>query len=141
MQELLNCIAKVAGRYKIEFGEEKSKVMKIGGDPAFKPQFKIGNIDLKYTDVYKYLGEHKNSKNNLDDHIEETRKKTEAAYQTVLSVASDSNFKGIQMQAVWKLYETCIQPIITYGLENWNPTEKELSRLNNLQLVCWISDT
>lgn len=133
MQDILNIIDDIANKYKIEFGEDKSKVMVIGGNKEQRPKFHLGKINLKYTDTYKYLGIHKNSANNINNHLEETRKKTEAAYQTLLSITSDANFKGIQMQAVWKLYETCIQPIITYGLETWDLSATDTIKLDRLQ--------
>lgn len=136
MQKILDCIANIADKYKIEFGEKKSKVMKIGGDHDYKPILKIGDMTLQYVDTYKYLGEVRNSQNNLSDHIEEVRGKAEAAYQTLLSVAQNNNFQNIQMEAVWKMYETCIQPIVTYGSENWNFGElrqKDKDDLNAIQ--------
>ena len=37
------------------------------------------------------------------------------------------------METAWKLLETCIQPIITYGGETWNMTKKEEKLLNQIQ--------
>ena len=90
-------------------------------------------MTLKHTDTYKYLGEVKNTKNNLEDHIKEIRGKAEAAYQTLLTVAQNNNFKNIEMEAVWKLYDACIQPIITYGAENWNFDNKQNEKINSIQ--------
>ena len=68
MQKMLDITNNVAGKYHIEFGEEKSNVMKIGGGKS-KPEFKLGKMKLQYCEIYKYLGMIKNSKNNLKDHI------------------------------------------------------------------------
>ena len=42
----------IAGKYHIEFGEEKSNVMKISRSKN-KPEFTLGDMNLKYTDQYK----------------------------------------------------------------------------------------
>ena len=37
------------------------------------------------------------------------------------------------METIWKLYETCIVPIITYSAEAWNPTAEEYRQLKDIQ--------
>ena len=37
------------------------------------------------------------------------------------------------MQTIWKLYKTCIIPIITYSAEAWNPTAEEYRQLEDIQ--------
>ena len=34
-------------------------------------------------------------------------------------------YNNIEFETAWKLLETCIQPIITYGGESWNINKKE----------------
>ena len=37
------------------------------------------------------------------------------------------------METIWKLYKTCIVPIITYSAEAWNPTAKKYRQLEDIQ--------
>ena len=134
LQLLLDVVDIIAKRYRIEFGESKSKVLIIGGDENTpRPTFKVGNMKLEYTDKYKYLGEWINSQNNLQDQIQEITQKTEAAYQTILTVAQDRVFKNIELDVIWRLVESCIQPIILYGCETWAPSKSEFEKLNRIQ--------
>ena len=80
--------------------------MKLGR--KLETHLKLGNIDIEETDKYKYLGEVMNNKGNMEDHIHMIEGKVEAAYQTVLHIAKDNNFKFIKMGVIWKLLETCI---------------------------------
>ena len=73
-----------------------------------------------------------NTKCNLTDQIKAISSKTEAAFQTILMLAHDSNFDGIQMELIWKLLETCVIPIITYSSETWNPTKHETKQINSI---------
>lgn len=59
--------------------------------------------------------------------------KAEAAYQTILSIGQDRNFKNIEMEAIWKLYDTCIVPLITYGAAAWDAKKSELRELDKIQ--------
>ena len=128
LQTMLNITNEIAGRYHIEFGEEKSKIMKVGA-PKNKPEFKLGSMKMEYSDYYKYLVLVLNTTNNLDDHIKSTKGKAEAAYQTILSIAGNSNMKNIEMRTIWELISCCIQPTITYSGEVWQPTKSEQTRI------------
>ena len=129
MQELLNITDRISKRYHIEFGRAKSQALKIGRSKN-KPKLHLGDMPIDNTNKYKYLGEVINSKLNLDDHISQMKGKVEAAYQTVLAITEDRHFKHIKMKAVWKLVNTCILPIITYGSETWEMNKKETAQVN-----------
>ena len=129
-QKLLDITSETANRLCIEFGKEKSKTIQIGKGP--QEPLKLGEMQIEYTDEYKYLGEIMNNKGNLDDHIKNIERKTEAAYQTIIYIANDKNFKGIEMETIWKLVETCIIPIITYGAETWKPNKDQMKKINRI---------
>ena len=81
-------------------------------------------MKLEYTNTYKYLGETLNHKGNMENHIPEIKRKTEAAYQTILTILGNQHFNNLQMETAWTLIETCIQPIITYGGKHNTDTGK-----------------
>ena len=131
LQKMLDITNETANRYHVEFGEAKSKILKIG-KVKNEEEFKLGEMKLEFTEKYKYLGEIFNNKGNLTHHIAEIKGKAEAAYQTLLTIAGNKHFNNIQMKAIWKLLETCIIPILTYGGETRNPTKKENKEINNI---------
>ena len=132
MQTLLDITNEIAMRYHIKFGKEKSKTVKIGGRTKPTEKLNLGEMELDYTDSYRYLGTMINNKMTLSNQIKEIKSKTEGAYQTMLAIARDQNFRGVEMESIWKLVETCIVPIITYGGETWNPNKKETKELNDI---------
>ena len=139
LQAMLNITHDIASRYHIEFGEAKSKILKIGKG-QHQPDMFLGNMKLEYTNTYKYLGETLNHKGNMENHIPEIKRKTEAAYQTILTILGNQHFNNLQMETAWKLIETCIQPIITYGGESWKLNKKENKMINQIQenIICRI---
>ena len=84
------------------------------------------------SETYKYLGETLNTTNNINDHIKEIERKTEAALQSALYIAGDDNYQGIEMETIWTLIESCIIPIIIYGPETWDITQNQFKRLNRI---------
>ena len=87
---------------------------------------------IEETDLYTYLGEVNNKAMNLKDQIKNIEGKVEAAYQTIVAVTEDQDFKSIKMECIWKLVKTCIIPIITYASETWEPTKAETKKLNQI---------
>ena len=131
LQLMLEITNAIAGKYRIEFGEEKSNVMKIGWSKN-NPEFTLGDINLKYTDKYKYLRYIQNSKNNLEDHIKALTGKLENAHQTLLVIAGNKNFSNIEMQTIWELTQSCIASTIAYSSEIWNPGKTEQVKINRI---------
>ena len=128
---MLNTTNDIAKRYHIEFGNQKSQILTIG--PKQNDQtFQIGEQALQNTDKYKYLGITINNKGNMEEHIKQTKGKLEAAIQTIFSLAGNTDFRNIEMDTIWKLVETSIIPIITYGAEANIPTKKEMKQLQQL---------
>ena len=72
-------------------------------------------------------------KGNAEDHILQLKRKTEAAYQTILTVLGSQYFNNIELETAWKLQETCIHPILTYGGETMNTTKKEERKSTQIQ--------
>ena len=105
---------------------------KKSSERSKKPTFTLGDMQLDQTEKYKYLGETLNNKNNMANQITEIKRKTEAAYQTIVTLAGNKNFKDIEMQTIWRLLETCITPIILHGSETWKTTKEETRELNRI---------
>ena len=130
MQEMLHLTNEIAKRYRIEFGKDKSKLIKINSN--IPTNLRLGDMDIEEVEKYKYLGEIINTKANMKDHIETLESKVEGTYQTILYIAKNENFKDIKMATIWRLIETCIIPIITYGAETRLPTKKEEEKIQSI---------
>ena len=128
MQEMLNVVHSMATRYRLKFGAEKSKIMRIGKTQG-PADMSLGDMKLEECKKYKYLGVIISEKGNMEEHIEETRRKTQGAYSTMMSIAGSDNLKCIEMKTIWKIIKASIIPIITYGWEARCPTKKEEDKL------------
>ena len=130
-QELLDITNNASQKYHIEFGMPKTKYLRASKRKT-PIELNIGERTIEETGKYTYLGEVNNRNMNLKDHLKHIRGKVEGAYQTLLTIAEDNEFKGIKMQCIWKLVETCIVPIITYASETWEPNKSEMKQLNQM---------
>ena len=130
LQEILDVTNHVAKKYHIEFGAAKCKVVKIGKGTT--SQLTLNETVLEEVKAYKYLGEMINQKGNLEAQIKEIERKTTAAVQNILAETGNKEFKGMKMEAIWKLADAILIPIITYGAEGWDPTQKELTQIQTI---------
>ena len=134
LQDPLNTTNEVIDKYHIEFGEPKSNSMTIKNNrkkPTNK-EYHLGNMNLKKTDKYKYLGYWQNEKNNNEDQIKATKGRTEAAYQKMMALTGNSNFNDIEMETIWLITKACILPAITYSGETWEPNEHNFKEANKI---------
>ena len=118
-------------KYHVEYGMPKTKYLRMG-QPKKPITLLLGKQILEETDKYTYLGEINNNKMNMSDQIKAIERKVEAAYQTLIAVAEDREFKKIKMQSIWTLVNTCIVPIIAYASETWHITKQEKKKLNQI---------
>ena len=130
VQEELDITNHTSLKYHVEYGMPKTKYLRIGGSTKTPLNLKIGEKPVEETDKYTYLGEINNRRMNLTNQIEAIGRKVEAAYQTLIAITEDREFKGIKMASVWLLVNTCIIPIITYASETWSPNKQEQKKLN-----------
>ena len=131
---MLNTANETAKRFHIKFGKDKSQIITIENNDI-TPILKICTQTMNQTDTYKYIGMTMNKKGNLDDHIKKLRGKPEVALQTILMLASNDELHNIEMATIWRLYHSCILPIITYGAETWTPTQNELDQIQKIGTI------
>ena len=142
IQNMLDTTYRIAQRYRIKFGTEKSKVLHIGPPTPLRNKFTLGLQTLEATDTYKYLGITLKTKGDLTDHLKITKGKTLTTTQTIINLESSNQLKDIQMETIWKLYKACTLPMITYGSEAWiinNQEKKQIQRINNKNLRTILS--
>lgn len=130
MQRMLDITNETSEPYRIKYGQAKSQAQAIGN--VEKVEYKIGDMPLQYTETYKYLGHIQNEKNNLADHLSDIKGKVECAYQTLMAIAGNKYFKGIELESVWEMIGSCVTSIITYSMEACNQTKAEMKILNRM---------
>ena len=107
LQDMLDITMRISEKYHIVFGEE---VMIMKKNPQLQTQLKLGEMKIKTTENYKYLGEIINHKKTTKNQIDEAKRKAEGALQTILTIAGDLILRGIQMETIWKLIDTLSYP-------------------------------
>ncbi len=95
-----------------------------------KTKFTLGNIEVEYTDNYKYLGFMQSTINNMKDNLQTLSGKTEVVYQWILTLLGNTTFKNIEIESIWINVQAKIQPIQTYCGEIWDLSKGQTKELN-----------
>ena len=134
LQNPLDITNEISNKYHIEYGEQKSNALpiKTGKRKIKENKYHLGEMELKTTEKYKYLGYLQNTKNNNEDHIKAVKGRTEAAYQQMMALAGNSSFENVEMEAIWTVLKACITPAITYSGEAWEPSKKNYHSANQI---------
>ncbi len=61
-------------------------------------------------------------------------------YQAIIAIGGNRNFKGIQLEAMWEMMESCIISIVIYSMDACNPIKAELKNANGIMehIITWI---
>ena len=81
LQDMLDITMRISEKYHIVFGEEKSKVMIMKKKPQLQTQLKLGEMKIKTTENYKYLGEIINHKKLPKTKLMKLKEKLKARYK------------------------------------------------------------
>lgn len=110
----------------LRISKEKSEVMVIGRDGELERPLKVEGKPLKLVEKFTYLGTVISNDGRMAQEITTRLGKGAGFYQSIRHLLWD---KDIPKKAKVTMYKTYYTPIVTYGAEVWNITEREWSRV------------
>ena len=130
-QKQLDALHNFCHKWGLEVNMDKTKVMITGHEPKglIKPNFKLGNMNVKYTDEYCYLGLVLNKSGSLK--TAQTTLKTKAM-RAFFGLKGTVNKSKISFRAQTTLFDSLIKPIALYGAPIWLPTSSIIKNISSL---------
>ncbi|XP_025113041.1 uncharacterized protein LOC112575401 [Pomacea canaliculata] len=129
LQNQLNLLKQEADRLKLTVNLDKTNVIvfRKGGYLSSKEKWMYGNLEVKVTNNYKYLGVYFSTRMSFTAAWNELCMKGKKGVIEILRVLRklSSNNPSI----FWKLFDSQVKPVLTYAAEIWglyinNPIEK-----------------
>ena len=132
LQEMLDIVNNWCSKWRLTLNGTKTEIIhyrhKSKERSAF--QFKCGELNLQYTDKYKYLGVWLHEHLDLSVTVKEISKSATRALGKVISIFKNTG--GSSHKIFIKLFNTAILPIITYSAGIWGLHEfKKLNTILN----------
>lgn len=119
LQTQLNSLKKEADRLGLDVNLDKTNIMvfRKGGYLAEKEKWWYGNLEIKVTNSYKYLGMIFTTKLSLNVGWAETCNKAKRGVIAILK--SMRTLNSLDLTLFWKLFDTQVAPILLYASEIW----------------------
>ena len=128
-EKILQRIADFAIKHKLKWGANKCEVMRVGKHKDAKKEWKLGEIMIKETDSYKYLGDLIPSDGKNSSNLDQRKSKVTAATTTINSIAETEVLRRIETAVILELHEKINIPALLTNAESWslNKGEKTLT--------------
>ena len=131
LQMMLDKVHEWCFKWRLELNGEKSQIVHFrpGKRECSKVIFKCGDLTLKYTQSYKYLGLWFDEHLDFKTAVNQLAKSAGRALSALFTKFCDAG--GMAYEVFTALYDSLIQPILTYGAGIWGLYEHKC--LNTIQ--------
>ena len=102
LENILRKIDEFAIKHKIKWGQEKCKVMRIGKHQDNIAEWKVGDMAIKETDRYKYLGDVITNNGKNSENLSERKTKVQSTTITINTIASNEILNKIETTVLLK---------------------------------------
>ena len=120
LQRSLDGLSEYCEKWKLNVNVKKTKCMTFSKRSNIKQHhFHINNTNIQNVREYKYLGITINASNC--SFAPTLTNLSQKANRAIFAITSKLPFKKAPIKTILKLFNSCIEPILTYGSEIWAP--------------------
>lgn len=127
----LECEDEFAQKNKLEWGEAKCQVMRLGKKVATPNEWKLGEKKISNTS-YRYLGDTIINDGKNKRNLEIRENKVTATKRQINSTASSDIMRGVKSWVLLILYKKSILPSFIYNRESWILTPSKEKYVNQI---------
>jgi hypothetical protein len=132
LQRFLDKLGPWAKEWKVLFGQKKSQVICFTRcrEPPELKKFRLADFDMDFVDSYKYLGVLFQRNLKWKQHTQEVVRKANAVSAMIEKCIVPGKPPGFK--CIRTLIESCLLPIVSYGLPIWTIEPEYCNELNRL---------
>ena len=132
LEKLLNIATNYGIKNEIKFNPNKTQyVIFDDKKPTINEQIRFGGIQIEKITKIKYLGVHLDNKLNSLNHFQAKKKSALMKMRKLKKCGYDS--KVLNTEVKTNQFETCIRPVLSYGLENISMNKSSIKELQTLE--------
>ena len=130
LQEVLDAVSEYGRDFSVKFSADKSKVLVVNGEQEdVEREWELGDIRVKRTNEYKYLGVMLNERGS-EQVMQEKLSKANQWYGRLASVA---RWRANKYEVLRELWKTVAVPCLMYGMNVINWSERDMQKLEVIQ--------
>jgi hypothetical protein len=127
LEQMITKVNSYMELWRIKINLDKAIFMLIGKSMIENLEICINGTNVKRVDEQKYLGVYLDNKLNLNQHLTEKSKSLMRATYSLFNIGLNSNYMEVDRKSY--IYKTYCRPILTYGWEFVEITEKIIKKI------------
>ena len=137
--ETLKAIHNFGTKHKVEWGQEKCKVMEIGRHKVCRKEWKLGEKIITSCDSYKYLGEIITRDGNNTENLKARFNKVKGTVRGINTCGKGKIMRRIEVEVLITLHDAVTLPTLLYNSETWPLNSAIKKEIDKIELWAWKS--
>ena len=133
-EKVLGKIDTFARKHKLEWGQDKCKVMQIGRIRDKRDKWKLGEKEIESCVKYRYRGDVITSDGKNKFNIEMRQNKLQASIRKINTSASSDVMKTVETGIILELHEKINIPSLLTNAESWTLSKTEQQELEKSEI-------
>ena len=133
-KQVLQKVADFATKHKLKWGREKCNVMRVGKHNDEEQEWQLGNMTIKETAKYKYLGDVITTDGKNTENLQSRKTKIQATTITINTIASSEILNKIETSVLLELHEKISIAGLLNNAESWNLSKGEEDELEKIEI-------
>ena len=138
-EKTLQAINNFGVKHKIEWGQDKCKVMEVGRHKEKKKEWKLGEKTIENCKSYKYLGEIITRDGNNDENLIARYDKVKGTVRAINTCGKGRIMRRIEVEVLITLHESVTLPTLLYNSETWPLNATIRKELDKMEIWAWKS--
>ena len=138
-ERTLQAIHEFGVKHKVEWGQEKCKVMEMGTHKETRKEWNLGEKKIENCKSYKYLGEIITRDGANEENLRARFNKIKSTVRAINTCGKGRVMRRIEVEVLITLHEAVTLPTLLYNSETW-PLNATISKeLDKMELWAWKS--
>ena len=133
-QRTLNAVSDFGVKHKIEWGQEKCKVMECGAHKEKQDSWQLGGKIIGNCKQYKYLGEEISRDGKNEKNFEARFAKVKTAVRVINTCGKSHIMKKMETQVLLTLHDKVTVSTLLYNSETWPLNMQSHKELDKIEL-------
>ncbi len=133
-EAILQKIDTFAKNHKLEWGQEKSKIMQVGKHEKNENIWKVGEMEIAKCTTYTYLGDVITQDGKNTENIENRKNKLRNTTASINSIAASEILSTIETPVILELHEKVNVAKLLTNAESWNLLKGEQNALDKIEI-------
>ena len=133
-EKMLNKMNEFANKHKLQWGQGKCAIMRVGKHKQKEHEWKIGNMPIQEDNTYTYLGDTLTSDGKNTKNIEKRKGKITATTVTINTIASNEVLNNIETAVLIELHETINISSFLTNSESWTLNKGDIEELERIEV-------